>query len=275
MNCHIQGEYEGKPLSVQEKRTERNEGIPSENWLNCSRVYDCKRQHLELLGLLQDDSGRTRLILDAGCGPGTYGIVLAEQQGVEVVGVDISTAAVKKAGDRAAERGCFHAIEGDLESLPFGDASFDIVFSGWVLHHFPSLESVCSELFRVLRPGGRIAVVEPNEANLAMRVSRFVEYVLSPIIARIRWDTPNRTVHSHKEYLEVLRKGGFSDLKYSSCHASLPADLSFGNPAANVILGLMFNIRALMLGLGTRLLPSPLNGPDLLIWGAKRGIRSE
>jgi SAM-dependent methyltransferase len=255
----------------QAKKAERLSVIPPDGWLDRPQVYSAKRRHLELLGILGMRRDKN-LILDAGCGPGTYGVILA-QEGFTVVGVDISGAAVSKAKERASREGLsFYPMEGDLESLPFGDGAFGLVFSGWVLHHFPSLGNVCSELCRVLKPGGRIAIAEPNESNLAVKVSRFAEDVFRPAVLGAGWDTPNRTVHGYRDYLGEFRKGGIVDLRCFSCRTNLPPILDSRSPAKTA-LELAYNLRACLFGLGAWVLPRPLNGSDLLITGRKGSRR--
>lgn len=255
-------------INEQDKITEHLSGIPTDEWLDSPKVYISKRKHLKHLGLFEIGS-KEILVLDAGCGPGTYGMILAKEH-FDVVGVDISKIAIEKAKERAVSRDLsFYPIEGDLEHLPFKDAVFDLVFLGWTLHHFPSLEGICSELCRVLKPGGKIAAVEPNEANLAMKLSRFIEDSLSPIILKIGWDTPNRTIHDYRDYLREFERRNITNLEHSSCYAPLPAIINSNNFVIVQALKLIIKLRAIVFGVSTKILPRPLNGPDLLITGIK------
>ncbi|HEX6677157.1 MAG TPA: bifunctional 2-polyprenyl-6-hydroxyphenol methylase/3-demethylubiquinol 3-O-methyltransferase UbiG [Actinomycetes bacterium] len=94
---------------------------------------------------------RGRLVLDAGCGGGLVAKGLAEA-GVQVVGVDRLPGCLEVAR-RAVPAGLWPAV-GELERLPFGDASFDAVVAADVLEHVPDLPAAVAELARVLRPGG-------------------------------------------------------------------------------------------------------------------------
>lgn len=261
-------ELKTNTASTQSKIDESAAGIPSDEWLNSPKVFASKKKHLELLGLLSAKSEKS-LVLDAGCGPGTYGLILAEQ-GYDVIGIDISELAVKKANERALKKNLhFQAEKGDLEHLGFNDNTFDLIFVGWALHHFPSLEQVCSELYRVLKPGGKIAIVEPNEANLMAKFSRLVENILSPIVLKVGWDTPNMTVHYYDEYLQALQKTDIINLAYSSCYANLPSILNSHSIAKSMLLKPMYYLRSMLFKIGTKTLRRPLNGPDLLITGIK------
>jgi len=254
---------------AQNKSAEQSPIVPPDYWLDIPRVYRAKRKHLQMLGLL-DMKPDGLVVLDAGCGAGAYSIILA-QEGFKVIGVDIVVESINKAKEIVSRQGLsFQPMVGDIEALSFQDNTFDVVFTGWVLHHFPSLDKVCAELCRVLKPGGRIAIVEPNEANLAMRFSRFIENLFYSISLKIGLDTPNRETHYYGDYLKELRKGGIKGLKYSSCFASLPLLLHFRNFAVGVLFRAVVRLRAGLFHLCTKMLPRPLNGQDLLIVGAKK-----
>ena len=261
---------------VQDKQSEMllGSGTPEDDWLDNTPGYKVRQAHLELLGLT---SLRGKKILDVGCGPGTYGLMLA-QCGNEVVGVEISPASVQEANRRAKEKGVtFTAQVGDLEKLPFADNTFDVCFCGWVLHHFPDVDASVSELARVLKPGGVMAMVEPNETNAAMRFSRFVEDLpfMRKWVLKEGWDTPNRTINTHKQYVDALAKYNIKDIKVSSCFPgglpTLPPKTRKGfKGAVNLVASkTLVWTRRLLFTAFYRLTPRPRNGADLLITGIK------
>jgi SAM-dependent methyltransferase len=98
-------------------------------------------------------------ILDVGCGTGRKSRHLVEC-GATVVGCDISEPGIGVARTRLHE-----AVVCDLtQGLPFADESFDVVFSSAVLEHIYPVQRVLAEMYRVLRPGGRVVVEVPNVA---------------------------------------------------------------------------------------------------------------
>jgi ubiquinone/menaquinone biosynthesis C-methylase UbiE len=98
--------------------------------------------------------------LDAGCGTGFLSFELAAR-GHHVTGVDFAPAMIAEARRKAEERSLAVRFEkGDAEQLPFAPASFDLVISRHVLWTLPHPEAAIDEWLRVLRPGGRLVVVD-------------------------------------------------------------------------------------------------------------------
>ena len=104
-------------------------------------------------------SGASRL-LDIACGPGNFTGKLAEQlpHGGLAVGLDISVPMLTRAvQDNSGPRTCY--VRGDAGTLPFGDETFDAVCCFGALYLMPEPFRVAREMVRVLRPGGRVAIL--------------------------------------------------------------------------------------------------------------------
>ena len=98
--------------------------------------------------------------LDVGSGTGFLSLELAAR-GHRVTGVDFAPSMIALAEHKAAERGLKIRFEqGDAEQLPFARASFDLVISRHVLWTLPHPEAAIDEWLRVLRPGGRLVIVD-------------------------------------------------------------------------------------------------------------------
>lgn len=101
------------------------------------------------------------LVLDLGCGAGHAGFAVATA-GATVMAVDTSEEMLATARLLAQERGLdgYEAIGADVAALPFPDASFDGVVSRYSAHHWPDIAAACREAARVVRPGGRVVVID-------------------------------------------------------------------------------------------------------------------
>ena len=103
-------------------------------------------------------------VLDVGSGAGTDSLVAAQMVGADgsVTGIDMTPEMLAKARGAAGEAAAANVtfFEADAERLPFADESFDVVISNGVIDLIPDKDAVFSELYRVLRPGGRIQVAD-------------------------------------------------------------------------------------------------------------------
>ena len=101
-------------------------------------------------------------LLDVGCGPATITADLAEHVAPgRVVGLDAAPGALEAARATLAERGLSGQVElttGDVMALPFDDDSFDVVHAHQVLQHLGDPVGALTEMRRVARPGGIVAV---------------------------------------------------------------------------------------------------------------------
>ncbi len=95
-----------------------------------------------------------RRVLEVGPGRGETAEWIARETGAEVVAVDQSERMVELTRARGID-----ARLGDVQALPFENASFDCVVAAWMLYHVPDLERALAEIARVLRPGGRLVAV--------------------------------------------------------------------------------------------------------------------
>jgi demethylmenaquinone methyltransferase / 2-methoxy-6-polyprenyl-1,4-benzoquinol methylase len=104
-------------------------------------------------------------VLDACCGTGDFAVE-AERRGGRVVGLDFSERMLARARRKS---GTIEWVHGDALTLPFADGEFDAVTVGFGVRNLENLERGLSELGRVLRPGGRIAVLEITRPRGVLR----------------------------------------------------------------------------------------------------------
>src|SRR5919198_3231879 len=111
-------------------------------------------------------------LLDAGCGDGRYFHVTAADPPTErLAGCDISERILATARETASRLGLEpELVRANVESLPFEDDSFDLVFCTQVLEHLLSPAEGVRELARVLRPGGVLLLSADHAGNTVTRV---------------------------------------------------------------------------------------------------------
>jgi ubiquinone/menaquinone biosynthesis C-methylase UbiE len=105
-------------------------------------------------------------VLDVGCGTGVLSRALAGRaSGGSVLGIDAAPALLARARELSRDAPGLRFVEGDARALPLEDASADAVFLDSTLSHVPGPERAVAEAFRVLRPGGVLAVFDGDYAT--------------------------------------------------------------------------------------------------------------
>jgi demethylmenaquinone methyltransferase / 2-methoxy-6-polyprenyl-1,4-benzoquinol methylase len=121
-------------------------------------------------------------VLDACCGTGDLALE-AERRGGRVVGLDFSERMLERARKKS---GTIEWVQGDALALPFGDGAFDAATVGFGVRNLEDLEAGLRELCRVLRPGGRLAVLEITRPHGILRpFFRLWFDVLVPVAGRV------------------------------------------------------------------------------------------
>jgi ubiquinone/menaquinone biosynthesis C-methylase UbiE len=141
--------------------------------LSLERRAATPQQSSALLSYLDDVGfpGNAR-VLDIGCGTGPQSRTLAGWPGVgEVIGVDQLEPFLERARELASEIPNLSFQQADARDLPFEDASFDVVVLHTLLTHVPGPEGVLAEVYRVLRPGGRVALYDGDFSTMSVSTS--------------------------------------------------------------------------------------------------------
>ncbi len=173
----------------------------------------------DLLGIGRDLKGV--IILEAGCGPGDWGRLLALRN-ARVIGVDLADEIITYNKKLNADLPTYECLTGDLENTAlFSENCFDAVTCFNVLHHFPDPEAVIRNLTVWLRDGGVLYAVEPNGGNIVNRMSKIIRKIIAPFMGKFIQKKGLATVnevkdHSMTDYRKLFGKHGFvCDLKVS------------------------------------------------------------
>lgn len=147
-------------------------------------------------------------VLDVATGSGNTALATARRYG-EVTGIDYVPALLERGRERAvAERLEVAFQEGDAESIPFPDTSFDVVLSTVGVMFAPDQEKAARELLRVCRPGGKIGLASWTPESFAAEMPRvFAQYVPPPpgLESPSRWGA--------EEHVRELLGDGIGELR--------------------------------------------------------------
>ena len=116
-------------------------------------------------------------ILDVACGTGDLSLTLSQSGGARIVGIDFCRPMLDIAATKSAKSGlALPFIEGDALHLPFADRSFEAATIAFGLRNLSSVEAGIKELLRVLKPGGKVAVLEFSKPQAPVLRSLFKFY---------------------------------------------------------------------------------------------------
>lgn len=149
-------------------------------------------------------------VLDLGCGSG-HELVQLERDGVAAFGLDASTVMLDVSRERLAGLELTgRLVQADAAHLPFADGSFDAARVERVLQHVADPARVIGELSRVIRPGGTLAVMEPDWASFT--IASELPQATDAIVREIGATIAQRDVGRHLRRLLIA--AGFVDVRY-------------------------------------------------------------
>ncbi len=145
-----------------------------------------KKQTAELAA-----QGQNGMAIDVSCGTGDIAIELALKPGIEhTVGLDLLHEMVTQADTKvkaADKTSSMTMMTGDALSLPFSNNSFTCATAGFSLRNMPSIEKALSEMIRVIKPGGRVVILElsPMKPGIKSVLFRPIFHGVVPLIGRL------------------------------------------------------------------------------------------
>ncbi|MGA2985285.1 MAG: class I SAM-dependent methyltransferase [Terriglobia bacterium] len=125
----------------------------------------------------------TDVVLDIACGPGAFALALAPHVHF-VRGVDLTPEMLRRACAYQAEKQISNAafVRGDAEQLPFPAGTFDLVSCQCSFHHMPKPQVVLREMVRVVKPEGRLLIIDPlaPESDSKFEIYNRIEILRDP-----------------------------------------------------------------------------------------------
>jgi ubiquinone/menaquinone biosynthesis C-methylase UbiE len=170
-------------------------------------------EHGKLVDVLAEKKDRS--LLDVGCGGGQSAIRLKElYPHLQLTGIDLSEGQIARARQRAPIKGFTIQFEvADAESLPYPDASFDVVYSFGSAKHWPDPLKGFGECWRVIKPGGELLVADATsdatleQAENFYAIARFPRLFQKPVAAMLhkRMFRPARSVETYRQIASQLQ----------------------------------------------------------------------
>lgn len=167
-------------------------------------------------------------VLDACCGTGDLAVA-AEREGGHVTGLDFSAAMLERARRKSDT---IAWVEGDMLALPFADGSFDAATVGFGVRNVADLDAGVAELRRVLRPGGRLAILEITRPRGLLRpfFSLWFERVV-PLLGKV---LPGGKAYTYlpasvrrfpdaEDLAALMRRNGFGSVRFRLMGGSIVA----------------------------------------------------
>lgn len=180
-----------------------------QTYLRLRRNRTRRRKRLEWF-----DLPKQGLILDYGCGDGLNLEILHDLGYQRLVGIDVSA-------DLLARVSNFRVVEGDGALTPFTSGSFDAVLVDSVLHHL-DIQISAREIRRILRPGGRLCLVEPGGGLARRLLDRVTFSPLAQFVQLLRdrresvreeWATYSQWLRQEAKLPLLLSEAGFTVLR--------------------------------------------------------------
>jgi ubiquinone/menaquinone biosynthesis C-methylase UbiE len=181
------------------------------------------RMFFEELWAWRGGSSEPFELLDVGCGTGTFDAMLAGSPlPARVVGLDYSPAMCHVADGKARRAGVsdrLRYVAADSEHLPFADSSFDVVTCSNSFHHYPHQAEVIREFRRVLRPEGRLMLIDGFRDNIIGWVA--FDVIITAVEKHV-FHAPWSTIQTYFE------SAGFRDIRRRKFNFWMPALLTVG-----------------------------------------------
>ena len=194
-------------MSDNEKQVELNKA----KWDRWAENFDTKSWRREFLrngqrsviSLLDIKPGMH--FLDVGCGTGWAAGEVARLAGGkgEFYGVDLSPKMIEKAQENFGGREEMHFLRANVENIPLESDFFDAMICTNSFHHYPRPDRALAEMHRLLKPGGKVFILDPTADNLVFKLA-------DKIIPR--FEPEHVKMYSTREFQQMFQEAGLRDV---------------------------------------------------------------
>jgi demethylmenaquinone methyltransferase/2-methoxy-6-polyprenyl-1,4-benzoquinol methylase len=203
---------------------------------NISGRYDFLNHFLSLgvdriwrrKAIRQLEGNRPKLILDVATGTGDFAVEALRLNPDKIIGIDISEGMLEVGRKKMIKHGFYPKIElrsGDSEKLPFEENKFDAIIVAFGVRNFENLERGLREMLRVLKPGGKVVVLEFSKPTV-FPFRQLYHFYFKFILPKIgRWVSHDSAAYTYlpesvqafpdgKEFIAILSDLGY---KHTAC----------------------------------------------------------
>ena len=185
--------------------------------LNFLLFHRCYLKIMELIFRYCPESSHPLRLLDVGCGTGTF-LSMLQQTKLPVIPMGLDM----------AEKMCRHAhqknmhlsfVNADSEHTPFGDSTYDFITCSNSFHHYPHQKAVLDEFYRILKPGGKVIIIDGYRDNVIGRA------VFDVGVALVEKSVHHCSAHQLHQY---LRSGGYINIVHEKFGLWVPVLATVG-----------------------------------------------
>lgn len=187
-------------------------------WDNAIKIF---------IDLVDSNTSSDTRLLDIGCGPAVF-LKDVYQKTEHVFRIDPDKEMLFR------NTTIKHKVIGNAEKMPFDDNYFDLVVSAWVFEHLENPDIVLDEIFRVLKPDGKVIFLTPNSLNYVVWINRLIPQIFHEYLAKKLYDRredgtyPVRyKINTTKKIEEYMSKTSFK--KSQLMLVGDPSYISFNN----------------------------------------------
>ena len=199
--------------------------------MNKQKYYRQKYHHLKpewqdslnlYRNLIDSYTNSETKILDVGCGHGDF-LKPVYSKTIHSYGLDPD--------EKALAKNTFikNKIVGTVEKMPFENNFFDLVVSAWVLEHLSSPQKAFQEIFRVLKPGGKVIFLTPNVWNYNVWIIRLIPEKFHDFLTRKLYDRQEHDTYPKQYKINSVKKiaNTLEPIGFKKCQLILNGDPSY------------------------------------------------
>ena len=185
-----------------------------------------------------------KIILDVATGTGDFAIAELKLDPEKVIGIDLSNGMLDVGREKMKKKKVDHIVDmvqGDSENLPFEDNYFDAITVGFGVRNFENLEKGLGEMYRVLKPGGIVAVLEfskPKKFPIKQSFNFYSKFIIPTVGKTVSKD---KRAYSYlpesveafpegQDFLDIMTKIGYTDMKQKMVSGGI-ASIYYGSKA--------------------------------------------